>query len=143
MAYAFTRQASRFARLAGTPPDPLLPTRAAQLVNRMLYRSRQRGFLELDLLIVSACRPTRAPPCAPAWPHGTQPAAHDAGEAGAAVPCLATARPALCADSPHTEGGPSAVPARMVHAVALQPVDGPPGLGWRLCRKGSHRTSGA
>jgi hypothetical protein len=27
-----------------------------QLVNRMLYRSRQRGFLELDLLVVSrAC----------------------------------------------------------------------------------------
>lgn len=43
------------------------------------------------------------------------------------MPCLATARPALCVHSPHTEGGPPAVPARMVHAVALQRVDGPPG----------------
>lgn len=33
------------------PPSLPFPP---QLINRMLYRSRQRGFLELDLLIVRA-----------------------------------------------------------------------------------------
>lgn len=38
---------------AACRPPCVLPPSILQLINRMLYRSRQRGFLELDLLIVS------------------------------------------------------------------------------------------
>jgi succinate dehydrogenase flavin-adding protein (antitoxin of CptAB toxin-antitoxin module) len=78
-------------------PPPLLTItkrRVVQHINRMLYRSKQRGFLELDLLIVSS---GGFP--APVHPARECPARSDAA---AVTVCPVTVCPAMLRCSPST-----------------------------------------